>query len=297
MIVTRYLGSHLKETLATSELKVAKVSDFNDPFELRYRSVGEYGRDQAMIDFEDRLNSPGFWQTFQEKFQDDRRFAGMSKDEIIQRLKENPNGILESLVANNSSMRKEHVDGTHEYADATIRIICFSKPSDDPNDEMLRWSHYSNCHKGACIWLDLSKQEHPLRMGHSVRYRNSLVSIDNSRTGDKAYLEEKSEETMYTKANCWSYEGEVRSFIPKSSCISRESCGKVNDFVKFNLNGVTRIDFGIRFPLKEISQIINTYSPQLSESVRFFQAACSYDEYKIIYREIKAEQADAIRPR
>ena len=293
MIVTRYLGSHLKEILAASELKVAKVSDFNDPFEFRYRHVGKYGRTQAITEFKSRLNTPEFWQ----RFQNDPRVAGLSKDELIQRLRENLNGILESLVAESSSGHKEIIDGAHETADATTRIICFSEPSDDPNDEMLRWSHYSNCHKGARIWLDLSKQEHPLRMGYSVRYRNSPVSVDNSRTGDKAYFKEKLKESMYTKANCWRYEGEVRSFIPKPFYESRESCGEVNDYVKFNLNGIIRIDFGIRFPLKEISQIINTYSPQLSESVTFFQAACSYDEYKVIYREIKAEQADAVGSR
>jgi len=94
---------------------------------------------------------------------------------------------------------------------------------------------------------------------------------------------------MTTKAECWAYEGEVRSFIPKPFYVSRKSCGEELDFVKLNLKGVVRIDFGVRFPPKEIPQIIKTYGTQLSESVKFYHADCSYDEYKIIYHEIKAK--------
>jgi hypothetical protein len=196
---------------------------------------------------------------------------------------------LDSIVTESASGHKELVDGAHQNADTTTRIICFSQPSDDPSEDMLRWSHYSNCHKGVRIWTDLSKQEAPLKIGYPVRYSKSFVTIDNERAGDNEYITDKFRESMFTKAECWRYEGEVRSFIPKPFYISRESCGEVHDFVKINLKGVIRIDFGVRFPNKEIPEIIQGYQSQLAGEVRFFHAACSYREYKIVYHEIKAE--------
>ncbi len=62
MEATRYLGSHLGDVLTNSRLKVSRVSQFNDPFEFRYKCVGEITRKVAENFVRGRLEKEGFIQ-------------------------------------------------------------------------------------------------------------------------------------------------------------------------------------------------------------------------------------------
>jgi hypothetical protein len=283
MIVTRYLSSHLEETLASSEIKVAKVSDFNDAFEFRCRYDGEYGRTEAIQDLQKQFSILEFW----EEVRQDPRFAGQTDDSIVKQFQQNLENMLDALATDAKSGHKEIVDNTHQAADETTRIICYSKPSKNPYDDMLRWSHYTNCHKGSRIWLDLSTQEYPLNIGYPINYSTKLITIDVARMPDREYYSDILNKVMITKAKCWEYEDEVRSIIPNEFCVSRELNGAVVDFVGFKLKGVVRIDFGIRFPEDQRLHLIKTYKSQLSETVSLFQATRSYSDYRIEYNELK----------
>jgi len=51
MRLHRYFGSHADTTLKEKRLLLAKVSEFNDPFEFAHRFSGEYAVDYAEQDF------------------------------------------------------------------------------------------------------------------------------------------------------------------------------------------------------------------------------------------------------
>lgn len=287
MLVNRYLGSHLKESIQNSELKVAKVSDFNDPFEFRYRYIGEYRHSYAEREIRERLKS----KSFLEKLRATPRFKGLSRKKIEKIFQDDKERVLYEVVSNTPKANQELIDSIPSRADETTRILCFTTPSKNPHEEMLLWGHYTNCHRGARIWIDLSTQRYPLSVSYPVQYKDALVSIDYDRSTDNSYIESKIRESMITKSKCWSYEGEVRSFIPKPYFHTKRQNGQDLDFIAINLEGIERIDFGIDFPQPEIKEIMAFLRDTSSRTVQFYQASCSYLEYEIKYNEIKAEQA------
>ena len=46
MILHRYLGSHLEDTVLNQRLKASKPSQFNDPFEFRFKALDDVSGDK-----------------------------------------------------------------------------------------------------------------------------------------------------------------------------------------------------------------------------------------------------------
>lgn len=283
-ILTRYLGSHLRESLEHEELKVAKVSELNDVFEFRYCHIGEYGPVQAKQSIKKREKVV---QEFQDRFNKKAKSLGISRNNRRKALKTNRSKMEDALVEKMPKHFMEQAEQCQARADSTLRILCFSKPTNCPNEEILRWSHYTNNHVGARIWIDMSKQKLPLQKEYPVTYQDDLVAVDNQKTDDPNYMDLKYRESMVTKAKCWEYEGEVRSFIPEEIFITKEVSGHHLYFVPIQLNGILRIDFGIRFPEEESAQIIKDFRGKLDPEVQFYQAGCKQDKYEIEYRPLK----------
>ena len=282
MIVHRYIGSHLKDSLQNSELKVAKVSEFNDPFEFRYRYVGEFGFAQAAIKLQNHLKDDWFLR----RLRMIPRFKLLSTDKILEVFENEKESILSAMVSNIPRAFDALPAENQDLANELVRILCFSLPSENRNEEILRWSHYTNCHNGARISIELSKQQPPLSIVYPVRYNNTLVSVEFGRTTEAQYIRDKIRDSMTTKSECWSYEGEVRSFIPKPHFHTRTQNGRDYDFVKINLDGIERIDFGIRFPESDIGAIIELFNKGNYTKVKFYRAFCSSSDYSIKYTEI-----------
>jgi hypothetical protein len=159
MIVTRYLASHLRDILEHKRLKVSKLSQFNDPFEFRYRHVGDFGRSAAKHPLRARMQTTDFWDSARQA----PPLANKSKKKIKQIFKARRKEILDTLVKEMPKSFKELIDQVTKYADATTRIICFSKATQKPLEEILLWSHYTNNHSGVRVWFDLSHEPMPLR--------------------------------------------------------------------------------------------------------------------------------------
>ncbi len=150
MEVTRYLGSHLGDVLTNSRLKISRVSQFNDPFEFRYKCVGEITRKVVEDFMQERLKREGFIQQLRNM----NEFRGKNKKEIKQHYQENKVEIIDKLLDSMPVAHRQLLDGVVEKAEETLRVICFSRHTQSELNELLLWSP----------WL-LGTQ-----VQHSVRY-------------------------------------------------------------------------------------------------------------------------------
>ncbi len=125
MIVTRYLGSHLEDILTNCRLKVSRVSELNDPFEFRYKIVGKLKRDVAAAYYRRKLEKEEFIQ----QIRNHNNFRGKSDLEIKHYFQENITTIIDNLLDSVSDSNKQVIDDVTDTADGTVRVICFSKPT------------------------------------------------------------------------------------------------------------------------------------------------------------------------
>ncbi|HHQ4317735.1 DUF2971 domain-containing protein [Clostridium perfringens] len=72
------------------------------------------------------------------------------------------------------------------------------------NDNILMWSHYSNCHKGFCIEYDFEQLIKKRAMIFPIIYSKKVPDIDKSHIGNSRYSR------IYTKSLDWEYEKEWR---------------------------------------------------------------------------------------
>ncbi|MBT6052967.1 MAG: DUF2971 domain-containing protein [Candidatus Scalindua sp.] len=148
------------------------------------------------------------------------------------------------------------------------------------------WSHYTQNHKGFRIWINLSLIASLPITTCDVIYNDDLLSIDvNDLYSGKDVLPFL-KEAMVTKAKCWNYEDEVRAFTSKEYCKLEEVGGKTLEYINISLESVTRIDFGIRFPIEERDKLIERRKVRGLSGIKFFQCGLSYDEYAIEYEEL-----------
>ncbi len=282
MILTRYLGSHLEDILMNCRLKVSKVSELNDPFEFRYKIVGKLKRDVAAAYYRRRLEKEEFIQ----QIRNHNKFHGKSNLEIKHYFQENITTIIDNMLDSVSDSNKQVIDDVTDAADRTVRIICFSKPTDKRLKEILLWSHYTQNHSGFRIWINISL-EAPLPITTSdVVYSDDLISIDvNDLYGGQDAMPVL-KEAMMTKAKCWDYEDEVRAFMSKEYCKLEEVGGKTLEYLNISLESLTRIDFGIRFPIEKRDKLIERLKGKGLSKIKFFQCGPSYDKYAIEYKEV-----------
>ena len=282
MVVTRYLGPHLRDLLDNSRLKISKVSQLNDPFEFRYRHVGGFGRTTAKRMLRERLRTPDFFKTAQES----PELMGKSKQAIKRLINSQRKHVLDHLIKGMPKSFEELGSAVAAYADATIRIICFSNATQKPLEEILLWSHYTSNHTGVRIWIDLSREPMPLRKTFNVEYREELPAVENKNMITLHHYESVIQEAMSVKARCWQYEDEVRSFIPREFFLTEEVNGMPLDFVKIDLRSIVRIDFGVRHNEKDRDGLIAQVATSIGKEIKFSQAMCSHDRYELKYLEL-----------
>ncbi len=282
MEVTRYLGSHLDDILTNSRLKVSKVSQFNDPFEFRYKCVGGFARKDAESFIKERFDREGFIQLLRNI----NEFRGKNDREIKHHYEENKAEITDKILDLIPEAHRKLIDGVAKKADEIVRVICFSKPTQKPLEELLLWSHYARSHSGCRIWINLSLEPLLATNSKEVTYSDGLVSLDINDPNVEQNAMPVFKKAMVTKAKCWDYEDEIRVFIHKRLCKSEKVEKVILEYIDISLESLTRIDFGIRFPIEERNILINSLKENGLTNTKFFQCRLSYDKYAIEYEEV-----------
>ena len=282
MILTRYLGSHLEDILTNCRLKVSRVSELNDPFEFRYKVVGKMTRDADATFLQRRLEKKDFIQ----QLRNYDIFRGKSDLDIKHHFQENRTTIEDNLLDTMPDAVKQLIDGVAGIADEIVRVVCFSNPTQKQLEEILLWSHYTRNHSGFRIWINLSLEPLLSNTTREVVYSDDLISLDINDPDIEQNAEPVFKKAMATKAICWDYEDEIRVFIPKKYCKLEKVAGNVLEYIDISLESLTRIDFGIRFPIEERDKLIERMNEKGLSNIEFFQCGLSYDEYAIEYEEV-----------
>ena len=212
MLLHRYFGSHGLETLRDAELKTSRISEFNDPFEFAYRTVGEVTPEIARQQTLARINSPGFYDTVLaqkpelQTHDEARRFINPRIPEMVAALHANYARMVETVKGQRE-----------EIADESVRLICFSRPESTVAGEILQWAHYANKHHGIRIGFDLPLGLTAFGKLVEVKYRKDRVALDVTLEADSGPTQAAIEEAMEVKSVAWEYEREFRLFLAPAS--------------------------------------------------------------------------------
>ncbi|WP_172961090.1 DUF2971 domain-containing protein [Asticcacaulis excentricus] len=158
---------------------------------------------------------------------------------------------------------------------ATFGIICGSGSWTHP----LMWAHYSECHKGICIGIELDesiKNNDLIKVEYS---KNRIIKTDHEmrtlrqKGEDSKEAKEFSNEVVRTKSEFWSYESEYR-ILQTIKDLQREGG---NYFVKIgDIGKVSEIIIGARSHLT-IAQIA-----RMLPDADIFRAALSPTKYEMV---------------
>jgi hypothetical protein len=131
----------------------------------------------------------------------------------------------------------------------TTAILCFSRNWDN----LLLWSHYGDSHKRICLGFDIPAGNPGPNYDTDVLYQPNLLQI----RGPDDLNFDLANRLLRTKHESWSYEQEVRMFVPLSDPPDEE--------------GFNWIGFGPDLVLKEViigAQCDPTVSTELEEAIQ-----------------------------
>ncbi len=101
-----------------------------------------------------------------------------------------------------SGYRAQVCDRVHEVLRDKV-LCCFSDAATNP----LLWAHYSDYHKGICLGFEIND---------SIAGRMKKVThVEKRRAPDQVRDNDDVAELLFLKFSAWSYEGEVRAFLPR----------------------------------------------------------------------------------
>jgi len=170
--------------------------------------------------------------------------------------------------------------------DKSLRVACFSATDGSPHDEMLMWSHYSKSHRGVRIGFEFPENiKSPFRVG-AVTYQNSRVALDMSLNAYEKVVQDALIQSIRTKGTGWKYEREYRLITSPLFCISEtDSTGKVVDFVPIKKEWMTRIYFGVRYPVTERGSFLHLLKEQYPHA-ESYQAVYHKSDYILDYNRL-----------
>lgn len=252
--------------LRNQEMYFSFVADFNDPFDCRV-TVDCKGTEEDWIRYSENLPIP-----------------------IPQNIKTVTINYLRSINFDPEKIRTL----CKQQNFRTIVVYCLS----EVHNNILMWSHYSNCHRGLCLGFgteiegnslgikinDPTANQYPAPLFDDflpltkVSYQNELPKPYDIFTGDTDALVA----FMKTKARNWEYEKERRIIVPY-----RELNKNVVTFAKESLREVIigcRVHDDFR---KEVLDIISAEYLSSGYKVSVYQADLEDDSYSLRFQGVE----------
>ena len=290
MILHRYFSSHAFETLKEAKLKTAKISEFNDPFEFLYVSVGKLSHAEVEKFIESR-DGNGFLKLCNSLLEEKMPGLGVTEQEYKIFLKKE--GAIEGIVKQWPAIVKEEdlsFERRRQIIDQGLRAICFADPNNvKPLDEILLWSHYANKHKGVRIAFDFPVLTNAVFGIEKMKYEDKRPQVvfalgaDANQEAYKALLA-----SAKVKSNAWKYENEYRLFTQKTVCKPEaveypDGTKSVADFLEVKREWVKSVDFGALCPDSDVMKITDMLKSVYSAPVVCQRAKFHPTEYALEY--------------
>ncbi|MDE7088573.1 MAG: DUF2971 domain-containing protein [Prevotella sp.] len=160
----------LKKGLEMPSVYFSAATDFNDPFELKYKLDSNYTKDD--------------WIAYFNKREPQREGCE----------------ALAEWYMNNPQKAHEFVSGSIEEQIKDTGILCLTTH----NDNLLMWAHYADSHRGVCI--EYVTMNHIMASGilKKVKYSNQYIRFNYIKEPDRL------KKCIFHKSCQWSYENEYR---------------------------------------------------------------------------------------
>lgn len=289
------------KTIDNSSLYWSSVSQFNDPFEYKFRFFTD-GNENAVTSrflaatFIKDHNAISIFSNNQQ-LQNIRR-KHLNGEEDFNSIEVYINNLLlqEKFKINNSksltamsAYKKIFLDiipiQIKKIIDETTGVLCLTDDSDERSSRLM-WSHYADCHKGVRIKLKTKFIEHisdSMKSGiRKVRYQESfpLIEYDDYLGFSAGYFPQQTRnlvnKMIFTKSDEWSYENEYRSVIP----FNGES-----RIINVNPDAFDSIYLGLRVTPKNQDAIITAIKNKMPH-VCIFKTEQEDNSYKLTYKKI-----------
>ena len=244
MILYRYMRSHWLETLNDMHFKMAKISEFNDPFDGRGRCIGMLSKETVrnILKEADASDSP---------------IVEIAHKLNVANL---PDQILDALAQRYTSGFYQQVQD-RSMMNLITYILCFSACNDNDPHQKLMWAHYAYGYRGVRIGVRFDDPNFPLYLD-SVKYCHERPVFDLSKVRS---LNKDPEilrfwiSNLTTKSTEWAYEQEVR-LIGDDQHLEKglDDKGKEAYYWRFVPQDIVSIDVGCQVPQAEINKIIES---------------------------------------
>ena len=278
---------HAAESLRTGFYKVSHPSQFNDPFECRgnYTNFDEAVRRYVHKNFE-RLKFEAIRNTNSNTVADQERFT---EDFICE--------VFRQAMA-------DEVNASWLGAiDQTMYIMCFVKERKlTATSDVLFWSHYADSGKGMRITFDMPEagDDSPYYV-REVTYEDKIPEFDcrcMKELFKGAEIVDYLDRLSYTKGSAWSYENEVRMFVPSNLAerdwngrkylLKRQSKeGREIDMLRLGHYYTRRVDLGPRVDPECAQRLIDELrTVDETRHIAFWQAKLKPGAYAYTYRKV-----------
>jgi hypothetical protein len=250
------------DIILRSRIRAARFENFNDPFELVFRTVDEEEARQDI--WEEYRKNPGIIREWKELF--GIKQQGLSDDLIVKEV------AARQLANLNNSVRQ-----IKDQWNKTMGVICLSEKP----DIIQMWAHYCGNHVGIVIGIDENEFVQEPEGLIKVAYQDNMVCLHVKTIKDDQYYSECIQDVIRRKETHWKYEEEVRAYFRLD-----EKDADGNYYVKLLPSSVKEIYLGLR--AHETARIIAEAIKQRREyqHVKLYQMRKHDRTYKLTPEEI-----------
>lgn len=268
-MIYKYCTTDGFDILLKARLKVSRIEDFNDPFELVFGVNEGNALDNIKKEYEDNKNIINYWQF-------------LLDDQKIEYDKNSIEDIIEKVTQFQIKDLKKSILLLRENWNAKMGIVCLSESP----DIIQMWSHYADNHRGIVIAFDETQIVKDPRELVKVHCRDEMVLLPVPATPEKLgqyaeYYEKYIDDVLRSKESKWVYEKEVRLY---ANLNEKDEDG----YYYFNIlqSFITEIYLGLRSP--ETTEIIAKSIKQRKEyhHLKIYKMDRHESDFKLVPREI-----------
>ena len=247
-----------------ARLKVSRIENFNDPFELVFGVDEKNVFDNIRKEYESNKEIIHIWQS-------------LLDGQNIEYDKNSIEDITEKVTQFQIKDLKKSIESVRINWNEKMGIVCLSESP----DIIQMWAHYTDNHRGIVIALDEKFVEDKMALVN-VCYQDEMVLLPVTAIPEKLkQYEECIDDVIRRKESNWSYEKEVRLY---ANLNEKEKDG----YYYFNIpqSSITEIYLGLRSP--ETAEIIAKSIKQRKEyhHLRIYKMDRHESTFKLVPREL-----------
>ena len=256
---TRYCGNYVISDLEQHRLSVARISAFNDPFELYFRPGKRLTRSAGRKTVRSRMRREGFWAMAASYF------PGHTRKQLKRLVRGKMGQMISRHIEKQDALVEFQRSHSWETMEQYVRLMCFTEPKENDPAEVPMWGYYGAKHEGVRIHIAKGFCE---QVGSLIRvqYESEPPELDLSLDPEGKDFYEFTGRVIRAKSCAWSHENEWRLMILIERCFKgSDANGLRRDFIKVSPEHIFRIDLGIRFDRNLLARAdgLRTKFPQM----------------------------------